>query len=140
MGTRVVGHLRTRLTNLNTQFSGSNNRPRVSLSKVVACALGISLLSGVGAFALVQSGIWEPPTLLGRSEIERQREIYQRLQELEIDEAAFYQKVDELFYAQYPVAKDRPLTENHEDAVLRSQWYRIAEELLNKIEQGSQTL
>ncbi|MGK7901243.1 MAG: protein kinase [Hormoscilla sp.] len=140
MGTRVVGHLRTRLTNLNTQFSGSNNPNRMNLSKVVACALGISLLTGVGAFALVELGIWEPFTLLGRSEVDRQREIYQRLLELNIDEAAFYQKVDQLFYAQYPVAEGRPLTENHEDAVLRSQWYRIAEELLNKIEQGSETL
>ncbi len=140
MSTRVVGHLRTRLTNLHTQMSGSNNRRGMNLSKVVAIALGISLLSGVGAFALVQSGIWKPPTLLGRSEIDGQKQIYQRIQELEIDEAAFYQKVDQLFYAQYPVAKDRPLTEKHEDAVLRSQWYRIAEELLNKIEQGSVTL
>jgi len=140
MSTRVVGHLRTRLTNLYTQMSGSNNRRGMNLSKVVAIVLGISLLSGVGAFTFVRSRIWEPPTLLGRSEIDRQKQIYQRIQELNIDEAAFYQKVDELFYAQYPVTKDRPLTEKHEDAVLRSQWYRIAEELLDKIEQGSVTL
>ncbi|MBO1352179.1 MAG: serine/threonine protein kinase [Hormoscilla sp. GUM202] len=140
MSTRVVGNLRTRLTNLHTQMSGGNNRHRMNLSKVVAIALGISLLSGVGAFALVQTGIWEPFTLLGRSEVDRQKAIYQRIQELDIDEAAFNQKVNDLFYAQYPVAKGRTLTENHEDAVLRSQWYRIAEELLDKIEQGSVTL
>ncbi|NER99938.1 MAG: serine/threonine protein kinase, partial [Symploca sp. SIO1B1] len=48
----------------------------------------------------------------------------------------FYQQVNDLFYAQHPEIQGRSLTSQPEDAQLREDWYQIAEELLERLEQG----
>lgn len=55
---------------------------------------------------------------------------------LDIDKDIFYQKVDELFYNKYPELKGRTLTEKPEDAAIREKWYRVAEDLLDRLEKG----
>ncbi|NEP14210.1 MAG: serine/threonine protein kinase [Symploca sp. SIO2C1] len=72
---------------------------------------------------------------LNASEQERQRKIVQRVKALNQDEGIFYQQVNELFYAQHPEIQGRSLTNKPEDAKLREDWYQVAEELLEELEQ-----
>lgn len=63
-------------------------------------------------------------------------QIIDRSQELEIPKGFFIQTVDNLFYTQKPELEGRGLTSNSEDAALRSEWYGVGEDLLNKLEQA----
>jgi len=71
---------------------------------------------------------------LNSSEQERQQKIVERIKALNQDEGNFYQKVNDLFYAQHPEIQGRSLTNKPEDAQLREDWYQIAEELLEQLE------
>ncbi|QLE58844.1 serine/threonine-protein kinase [Nostoc sp. TCL26-01] len=64
-------------------------------------------------------------------------EVLSRRQQLEIPEGFFTQTVDSLFYAQKPELKGRSLTSKPEDAGLRDEWYVVAGDFLNKIEQAN---
>ncbi|NET55525.1 MAG: serine/threonine protein kinase [Symploca sp. SIO2E6] len=76
----------------------------------------------------------EPSPSLNSSEQERQQRIFERIKALNQDEGAFYQQVNDLFYAQHPEIQGRSLTAQPEDAQLREDWYQIAEELLEQLE------
>ncbi|NER20744.1 MAG: serine/threonine protein kinase [Symploca sp. SIO1C2] len=78
----------------------------------------------------------QPSPSLNSSEQERQQKIVERVQALNQDEGSFYQQVNDLFYAQHPEIQGRSLTSQPEDAQLREDWYQIAEELLERLEQG----
>lgn len=73
---------------------------------------------------------------LNSSEQKRQEKIVARIKALNQNEGVFYQKVNDLFYAQHPEIQGRTLTNKPEDAKLREDWYQIAEELLKQLEQG----
>ena len=66
----------------------------------------------------------------------RLEKILQRRQLLRIDPVVFNQKVDQLFYAQHPELRGRSLTNKPEDAELREEWCKIAEDVLDKLERG----
>jgi hypothetical protein len=63
-------------------------------------------------------------------------QIVNRRQELEIPEGFFTRTVDNLFYAEKPELQGRTLTSSSEDAALRKEWYGIADDLLDKLEQA----
>ncbi|WP_193196038.1 serine/threonine-protein kinase [Nostoc sp. MG11] len=65
------------------------------------------------------------------------QEIFSRRQQLEIPEVFFTRLVDNLFYTSKPELKGRSLTPKSEDAALRDEWYGIADNLLNKLEQAN---
>jgi serine/threonine-protein kinase len=143
----------------NQPQSSNNNRTLVipssvtnlisSPPKLLAIGIGIALLSWFGGWALIRSGFSpfqpgilspfkSPDTSLSKSEQARRNKIVQRLQDLKIQQAAFYNKVDQLFHAQHPELQRRSLSDKPEDANLRQQWYQIAENLLDELEQGAQ--
>ncbi len=66
-----------------------------------------------------------------RSASERQNDLNQRLERLNIPAAKFYRRVDRAFYLKHPELNSRPLTSKPEDEQLRQEWQDIAVELLN---------
>lgn len=64
------------------------------------------------------------------SEISRTEEIFKRRQALGIDETSFNNQVNQRFYDKHPELNGRQLSAGSEDAALREEWYKIAEELL----------
>lgn len=121
----------------------TSNRFKLVPWKAVA-SLSVVLLPGMLVFNLVKSGFTLPklpeipqiPDSSLDTEIARQEKIGSRRKNLNIDRDVFYQKVDELFYNKYPELKGRTLTEKPEDAEIRQKWYRVAEDLLDKLEKG----
>jgi serine/threonine-protein kinase len=66
------------------------------------------------------------------SQPQKQADLNQRLQELNITKSTFYRQVNREFYAKHPELKNRPLTNSPEDAKLRQEWQDIAHQLLDK--------
>ncbi|KAF3885913.1 MULTISPECIES: serine/threonine-protein kinase [Nostocales] len=62
--------------------------------------------------------------------------IVSRRQQLGISDAYFTPTIDKIFYTKHPEARGRALTNQPEDAALRNNWYRIAEDLLDKLERA----
>ena len=79
----------------------------------------------------------EKPT--ASKETSRSNQIMRRRQQLEIPQVFFIQMVDKIFYTKNPGAKGRTLTGNSEDTALRNEWYAIADNLLNNLEQANLT-
>ncbi|MBD2454270.1 serine/threonine protein kinase [Nostoc sp. FACHB-87] len=63
-------------------------------------------------------------------------DVMARRQELEISEVFFIRMVDSLFYSQKPEMQGRTITSKSEDKALRDEWLRIADDLLDKLEQA----
>lgn len=115
--------------------------------KLVA-GTGFVLVSGLAGWAVMNSVIRSTPfgPLVKRSPInlpinspsnspsssERTRmdKLLSRREALGVNEASFYAQVDQLFYAKHPELKGRQLTSGPEDAALREEWYKMAENLL----------
>ena len=60
----------------------------------------------------------------------RTAELFKRRQALGIDETSFNNQVNKRFYEKHPELNGRQLNSGSEDAALREEWYKIAEELL----------
>jgi hypothetical protein len=63
-------------------------------------------------------------------------QIVNRREELEIPQGFFTRTVDNLFYTEKPELQGRTLTSNPEDTALRKEWYGVADNLLDKLEQA----
>ncbi|MBW4448285.1 MAG: serine/threonine protein kinase [Spirirestis rafaelensis WJT71-NPBG6] len=63
-------------------------------------------------------------------------QIVNRREELEIPQGFFTRTVDNLFYTEKPELQGRTLTSNPEDNALRKEWYGVADNLLDKLEQA----
>ncbi|MBW4561991.1 MAG: serine/threonine protein kinase [Mojavia pulchra JT2-VF2] len=111
-------------------------------------------LIGAGSFALVNTIIRGIPTIslpklpsisnpIGKPDSDkgtsRISQILSRRQQMEIPEGFFIRMVDNLFYTKKPELQGRRLTSNPEDAALRDEWYGMAENLLQKLEQANLT-
>ena len=80
---------------------------------------------------LVQRLPHTPPiTSPSRSDHNRAAKLLSRLKALKINEASFNAKVNQRFYEKHPELKGRQLTTGPDDAALREEWYKIAEDLL----------
>ncbi|NEQ69093.1 MAG: serine/threonine protein kinase [Symploca sp. SIO1B1] len=76
-----------------------------------------------------------PSKSLSSVEQKQQENIIKRREALKIPETEFNQKVDELFWAEYPELEKNRLGDTPEDFAFRQRWYQIAEEELDKLEQ-----
>lgn len=110
--------------------------------RVAGAGLVVSI--GIGAWGLVNSIIHSIPSLpvaqrspstsQSSSEKTRTDKIRDRLKALKIKEASFNAQVDQLFYAKHPELNKRQLRNGPKDTALREEWYKIAEELLDRLE------
>ena len=67
---------------------------------------------------------------------EQTKKLLSRQQSLGIKARFFNTLVDDLFHTKHPELQGRSLKPAPKDAALRSDWYNIADELLNKLEQA----
>ncbi|MDY6900299.1 MAG: serine/threonine protein kinase, partial [Cyanobacteriota bacterium] len=74
---------------------------------------------------------------LSRQETNNIGKIFRQRQKLKIQELFFNRTVNEIFYTQNPKARGRTLTGSSEDEALRKKWYRIAQDLLDKLERAN---
>ncbi len=77
-----------------------------------------------------------PKEPANNAEPSRISQISSHRQKLEIPNSFFNQTVNEIFYTKHPEARGRSLTGSSEDTALRKEWFDIAEDLLNKLEQA----
>ncbi len=77
-----------------------------------------------------------PSKTTGNKEGIQISKILNRRQKLAIPEVFFNRTVNAIFYTKNPQLKGRSLTSKSEDAALRREWYQMAEELLQKLEQA----
>ena len=103
--------------------------------------IGVITLPGIASFSVIKFGLLannSQETLttpkVSNQEQRQQKNIYQRIQALQLDSSAFYAQVDRIFYRQYPDLKGVKLTENIEHIKYRKIWYDIAENLLEQHE------
>jgi serine/threonine-protein kinase len=111
--------------------------------QVMAVAILAAGVAGVGSWALLASGWlslpfedwlpWQPEKPMMKPEKDRSALITKRRMALNIPGAEFHRRVDRMFYVKYPNLK-RQLTNKPEDEPLREEWYRMAEELLDRME------
>jgi serine/threonine-protein kinase len=105
---------------------------------------GVLLIPGLISFSVIIDRInlnshkSDQHPLVSNSENNLQQDIYQRIQALDLDAGAFYNKVDNAFHQQYPELKGVQLTEKPEHQNYRQIWYQIANNLLNKQERNRQ--
>ena len=83
------------------------------------------------------SGSPSPSKPSENKETSRISQILSRRQQLEIPNGFFNLTVNDIFYTKNPEARGRTLTGNAEDTALRNEWFDIAEEFFNKLEQGN---
>jgi serine/threonine protein kinase len=110
----------------------------VSLTLKLAVGAGIVLMTGWAGWAVMNSVIrstkldfvQKSPNSPNASETTRTEKLLSRRQALGISEIAFNNGVNQQFYAKHPELNGRPLTNAPKDAVLREEWYKIAEEFL----------
>ena len=113
----------------------------VSLSLKLTVGTGIILLTTWAGWAVMNSVIRStkidfaqkspiPTNSSNTSETTRTEKLLSRRQTLGISEVAFNNQVNQKFYAKHPELNGRPLTNTPEDAGLREEWYKIAEEFL----------
>jgi serine/threonine-protein kinase len=77
-----------------------------------------------------------PSNSSSSSEQNRTDNLLSRRQELAISQGFFNMLVNDSFYASHPELQGRNLTMSSDDTALRNEWYKIAEDLLDKLEQA----
>lgn len=108
----------------------------ILLSSVAGFAVMNSVIRSIQSAPLVQLPKNAPDTSTTSSEQQRANKILTRRQALNLEEGFFNTLVNNTFYAKHPEVRGRSLTQGSQDATLRNQWYKIAEELLDKLEQA----
>ena len=111
----------------------------------LAAGVGFIVGSGYAGWAVVKSVIDSihlptvvrvpsiaPITSPSSAEQKRIETLLSRRKALGINEASFNAQVNQRFYAQHPELNGRQLRSGPEDAALREEWYKIAEDLLAK--------
>lgn len=107
---------------------------------------GFFLVPGLISFAITKINVTNTVVLdserqpeqkvLAQEENNLQKDIYQRVQSLDMDASAFYKQVDTVFHQQYPELKGVQLTETLEHQAYRKVWYEIANNILNRRERN----
>ncbi len=119
-----------------TSFLGTTVIVLISLSSWTLGNLIVSsiLSHHLPAISLPQLPWGKKPGKPANSQVQK---IFNHSRQLKISSSFLISLVDEVFYAKNPNLKGRSLTENPGDANLREQWYSMADDLLNKIEQAN---
>lgn len=142
-----ISHLKSKAVTLSRQVT--HIPTQVDLKRVKPwqwgmITAGVLLIPGIISFSVIIDRINlnshknDQHPLVGKSENNLQQDIYQRIQALDLDAGAFYNKVDNAFHQQYPELKGVQLTEKPEHQNYRQVWYQIANNLLNKQERHRQ--
>ncbi|MBE9192435.1 serine/threonine protein kinase [Gloeocapsopsis crepidinum LEGE 06123] len=115
---------------------------------VKATTVGLVAVAGTSAWVLANS-VMRTPLLTPTAQesptntadlATRLQEIVSRRQALQIREAFFVGLVDDSFHRQHPELNGRSLKSDPKDAALRSNWFAIAEQMLDKLEQAELSL
>ncbi len=93
-------------------------------------AIGLALVNNVDS----EIDSENPKPALSSVEDNKQKTIYQRVKDLQINPGVFFEEVDTLFYTKYPALKGSQLSDSPEDKQFREEWYSIAEDLLEEKE------
>lgn len=103
----------------------------VLVTGIAGWAVMNSVIRATRLAPLVQRSPYTPP-ITSPSTLNQNRagKLLSRLQALKINEASFNAQVNQRFYAKHPELNGRQLTTKPDDAVLREEWYKIAEDLL----------
>lgn len=111
---------------------------RLAKTSLVAGVIGISVWAGynwaieaVKSIAIPKITIF-PSSSPILSESDRIAKILERRKSLGISELNFNREVNKRFHAKHPELRGRQLTLNPQDAPLREEWYKIAEDVLDK--------
>ncbi len=106
-------------------------------SLVVLIGMGslalVNVLSSKHSLPLIQQS---PSTSLSSSEKTRTNKLLRRRQALGIKPRFFNSLVNDQFYAKHPEVRGLSLKNDPENADLRQEWYRSAEELLDQLQQA----
>lgn len=117
----------------------------VGSSLVVVTGIGVwgllkPLIHSIPSIPVVEKPpITFPTTSPGSKETARIENIFQRRDALGMTPTSFNILVDRLFYAKHPELNKRQLTGGSDDAAFREEWYKIAEQLLDKLEKNEVT-
>ncbi len=142
-----ISHLRSKAVTLSRQVTHIPTQvdfKRVKPWQWGMITAGVLLIPGLISFSVIIDRInlnshkSDQHPLVSKSENNLQQDIYQRIQALDLNAGAFYNKVDNVFHQQYPELKGVQLTEKPEHQNYRQIWYKIANNLLNKQERHRQ--
>lgn len=111
----------------------------VGVSLVLAVAISVwgilkPLIDSIPSIPIAQKPTRTLPSSPSLPETTRIEKIFQRRDVLGLKPTAFNSLVDKLFYAKHSQLNKRQLTSGSEDAALREEWYKVAEQLLDKLE------
>lgn len=124
-----------------SRLTAVSKNNKSSLWRLVLISMGVLLIPGILTFILTRGLLFSSDNSqfnpfssnsLSQTEQDRQKEIYQRIQALNLDPAVFYERVDRLFYERYPQLKGIQLTDRGEHLRYREIWYEIANRLLDR--------
>ena len=145
----TASRVRTKATNISrqpTHIPKKEDFKRVKPWQWGIISAGVFLIPGLISFAIIKTQVADnfifnfnqksEDSVLTKNEKDLQRDIYQRVQALNVDAGAFYKEVDTVFYQQYPELKGVQLTEKVEHQNYRKIWYQVAENLLNRQERN----
>jgi hypothetical protein len=116
----------------------------------VAVGTGLIVVTGFASWAVMTSVMRSvrlgplverlpstaPSNSPSSAEKKRTDNLLSRRQELAIPLGLFNMLVNDSFYATHPELQGRSLTMSSDDTALRNEWYKIAEDLLDKLEQA----
>ena len=141
-----VRHQASNLSRQVTHIPQKEDFKRVKPWQWGIISAGVVLIPGLISFAVIKTQITpnfalnfpqqDRESVLAQKEKDLQKDIYQRIQALEINASAFYKQVDTIFHQQYPELEGVQLTETTEHQGYRKIWYGIAENLLNSQEKN----
>ncbi len=148
---RVISRLHSNLSRISTKaltlsrrfthFTPISHRNQSPMWRFVLITTGVLVIPGILTFIFTRGLLFSPndsqfnplsSNSLSQTEQHRQKEIYQRIQALNLDPAVFYERVDRLFYERYPQLKGIQLTDKKEHLRYREIWYEIANRLLDR--------
>ncbi|MEM7591683.1 MAG: serine/threonine-protein kinase [Cyanobacteria bacterium P01_A01_bin.83] len=134
--------IRRQITRIPTHIPTQADFKRVKSWQWGMITAAVILVPGLISFALVRTKITasinsdlgqnSSKLNLSPSEQKLQQDIYQKLQSLDMDEAAFYTQVDQTFYEQHPELAGVQLTDIAEHQPYRETWYQIAVTMLEQ--------
>lgn len=127
---------RRRLSNI----PGATNFKEIRPWQWGMLASAVILVPGLISFATIRTRMavrvaserHYPNSAPNVNEQDLQQNIYQRVELLELNAAAFYRQVDAIFYNRYPELEGISLTESKQHQQYRKLWYQIASNLLDE--------
>ena len=128
--------VKNKLATQRHQMLNFRQRNFSAFKRVALISTGVVLLPAIISFAGVKVLTLLPKLSVPMTTTEqnKQQQIYERIQAIGMNEGAFYEQVDNLFYSQYPNLKGIQLTDSLEHQKFRETWYQIADDLLSNLE------